>query len=265
MKTSRSTRTCLAALLASALGSIASASAQQVIVVSSNGFAAPYKLLAPKFEAASGEHLKSLWGSSMGPSPDAIPNRLARGEDADVVIMARSELDNLAKKGLVVEGSQADLAESRIGMAVKAGAPTPDISTVDAFKQTLLHAKSIGYSSSSSGVYLANTLFPKLGLADAIAQKGVKAVTEPVGNFVARGEVEIGFQQMGELKAVPGITIVGPIPAELQKVTNFAAGIVTTSKNKAGAAALIHFLASPAACPAMVETALDPLACPNHP
>lgn len=251
-------------LLASGLVCSSLAKAQEVIVISSNGFAASYKLLAPTFESSSGLHLKSIWGSSMGPSLEAIPNRLARGEDADVVIMARSALDILAKKGLVVEGSQVDLAESRIGIAVKAGAPAPDISTVEAFKKALLDAKSIGYSSSSSGVYLSTVLFPRLGLEAALAPKSMKAVTEPVGNLIARGEVEIGFQQMGELQAVNGIRIVGPIPAELQKVTSFAAGIVAASKNKDGAKALIRFLISPAACPIMVQTSLDPVACPAH-
>jgi molybdate transport system substrate-binding protein len=229
--------------------------------MSSNGFAAPFKQLAPTYESSSKTHLTPVWGSSMGASPDSIPSRLGRGEAADVVIMARSELDSLAKKGLVVEGSQTDLAHSRIGMAVRAGAPVPNISTVAAFKSVLLGAKSIAYSSSSSGVYVSTELYQRLGLNEQLAPKSKKIVTEPVGNVIARGEAEIGFQQLSELQAVQGITIVGPIPAELQKMTIFAVGIVASSHDQKAAQDFIHFLTSPAACPVIAQNSLEPVAC----
>jgi molybdate transport system substrate-binding protein len=237
------------------------AAAQEVTVMSSNGFAASYKLIAPVFETASGAHLKSIWGPSMGPSPASIPTRLANEEYADVVIMASTELDALAKKGLVVEGSQVALARSRIGMAVRAGAPVPDIGSISSFRKTLLNAKSIAYSSSASGVYLSTELFRRMGIESEVAAKSREIVTEPVGEVVARGEVEIGFQQMSELRPINGITIVGPIPDELQKITLFAAGVVAKSHNKKAAQSLIRFLASSSACNAMEQTGLEPIAC----
>jgi molybdate transport system substrate-binding protein len=240
------------------------AAAQDLTVVSSGGFAAPYKLLAPEFEKSTSAHLTSAWGASMGSTPTAIPMRLARNEPADVVIMARSELDGLAKKGLVVEGSQVDLALSRIGMAVKAGAKVPDIHTAAAFTKTLLDAKSIAYSDSASGVYLSTELFKRLGIEKEIAAKSHRILGDPVGEAVARGDAEIGFQQMSELKPIAGITIVGPIPDDLQKVTVFAAGVVAASQHKDAASALVRFLASPGACPPIVQSSLEPVACASN-
>lgn len=239
----------------------ANAVAQDLTVMSSGGFAPAYKELAPGYEAANGAHLNSVWGPSMGSTPGAIPVRLAHNEPADVVIMARSELDNLAKNGLVVEGSQVDLVRSRIGMAVRAGAPLPDISTVDAFRRTLLQARSIAYSDSASGVYISSELFKRLGIDQQVAAKSRQIPAEPVGEVVARGDAEVGFQQMSELKPVAGITIVGPIPDELQKTTVFAAGIVKSSSHKEAAQALIQYLASPNACPVIAKSALEPVAC----
>lgn len=234
---------------------------QDLTVMSSGGFAAAYKLLAPRFEETTHTHVNSIWGPSMGSTPGAIPMRLARNEPGDVVIMARSELDALAQKGLVVQGSQVDLVRSRIGMAVKAGARVPDISTVEAFKKTLLDAKSIAYSDSASGVYISSELWKRLGLEAELAPKSRRILAEPVGEVVAKGEAEIGFQQMSELKPVAGVTVVGAIPNELQKVTVFAAGVVSSSKHKDEARALIQFLASQSACPVIEQSALDPVAC----
>jgi molybdate transport system substrate-binding protein len=238
------------------------AHAQQLVVISSGGFAPAYKTLAPGFEKASGVHLVSVWGPSMGTTPGAIPVRLEKGEPGDVVIMARSELDALAKKGLVLEGSQVDLVRSVIGLAVKAGAPVPNISTVDAFRAALLHASSIAYSDSASGVYIASEMYKKLGVGPQLAAKSRQIPAEPVGLVVARGEAEMGFQQMSELKSIAGITVVGPIPDAMQKITVFAAGIVVSSKHKSDARQLIRFLSSARACSVIEESALDPVACP---
>ena len=235
--------------------------AQQLIVMSSGGFAPAYKLLAPGFEKSRGIHLAPLWGPSMGTTPGAIPMRLSRGEPSDIVIMARTELDSLAKRGLVVEGSQVDLVRSQIGMAVKAGAPVPDISTVDTFRAALLHAKSIAYSDSASGVYIANEMYKKLGVEAELAGKSRQIPADPVGMVVARGDAEIGFQQMSELKPIPGITIVGLIPDDVQKITVFAAGIVASSTQKEAARAFIDFLSSKQACPMIQDSALEPVAC----
>jgi molybdate transport system substrate-binding protein len=243
----------------------ANACAQTIKVMSSGGFSAAYKLLAPQFEKATGVHPETVWGPSMGTTPGAIPVRLARGESADVVIMVRSALDKLAKKGVVVEGSQVDLARSQIGMAVRAGAEPPDISSVAAFRSALLRAKSIAYSDSASGVYVASTLFKRLGIEKEMANKGRQIPAEPVGLVVARGEAEIGFQQMSELLPIPGITIVGPIPDEVQEITLFSAGIVASSKAHETGSTLIRYLASPASCATIKQTALDPVACASDP
>lgn len=243
----------------------ANARAQAIKVMISGGFSAAYKVLAPQFEETAGVHLETVSGPSMGTTPGAIPVRLEHGEPADVVIMVRAALDELLKKGEVADGSQVDLARSRIGMAVRAGTPTPDISSVEAFRRTLLQARSVAYSDSASGVYIASTLFKRLGIEKEMAAKSHQIPAEPVGLVVARGEAEIGFQQMSELLPISGITVVGPIPEEVQEITVFSAGIVTSSKAQEAARNLIRYLASPDRCPAIKQTALDPVACGSDP
>ena len=142
-------------------------------------------------------------------------------------------------------------------MAVRAGARKPDIGSVDALKRALLEAKSIAYSDSASGVYLSTEMFQRLGIASQIAGRCKRIAGEPVGAVVARGDAEIGFQQISELLPVPGIDYVGPLPPEVQKVTLFSAGVATGSTHPAAAGALIKFLASPAAIPAIVKSGLE--------
>lgn len=244
-----------------ALFTAATVRAAEIKVVTSGAFTAAYLKLVPEYERAAHHKLVTEFGPSMGTTHNAIPLRLERGEAIDVVIMAAPALAELMKQGKVQAGSRVDLVESRIGMAVKAGAPKPDIGTVDALKRTLLNAKSIAYSDSASGVYLSTELFPKLGIADQIRGKSRKIEADPVGEAVARGEIEIGFQQISELRPVKGIDIVGPLPPGAQKVTIFAAGIPATSKHPAEARVLIQWLASPAAYSAIKESGLDPA---NH-
>jgi molybdate transport system substrate-binding protein len=239
------------------LTAVSAASAAEVNVVSSGGFAAAYKALAPEYEKQTGNALNTGWGPSMGETKNAIPNRLQRGEPIDVVIMVRDALDELAAQGKVIPESRVDLARSTIGMAVKAGAPKPDISTVDALKRTLLNAKSIAYSDSASGVYLSTVMFKRLGIADEIKDKARMIPAEPVAKVVARGEAEIGFQQVSELLPVPGIDFVGPLPADVQYVTVFSAGVVKGVRNPEAAQSLIRFLAAPAAAPAVERTGLE--------
>ena len=156
-------------------------------------------------------------------------------------------------------GSRVDLVRSSIGVAVRAGAPKPDISSVEALKRTLLGAKSIAYSASASGVYLSQELFPRLGIADQIKAKCHRIANEPVGAVVARGDAEIGFQQISELLPVAGIDYVGPLPPDVQKVTVFSAGVAVGAKHPEAARALIKFLASPAVVPAITKSGLEPL------
>ena len=249
MKTiSRRSLTRIAALaLAGVLMSAAAARAATIKVVTSGAFTAAYLELVPEFESATHSQLVTEFGPSMGTTHNAIPVRLERGEAIDVVIMAGPALANLIERGKVKADSRVDLVQSRIGMAVKAGAPKPDISTIDALKRTLLEAKSIAYSDSASGVYLSTELFPKLGIAEKIKDKTRKIEADPVGGGVAKGEVEIGFQQISELRPVKGIDIVGELPPGAQRVTVFAAGIPVTATNPEAAKRLIQWLASPAA------------------
>jgi molybdate transport system substrate-binding protein len=232
--------------------------ADEIKVVTSGGFTAAYLELVPQYEAATHNKLATEFGPSMGTTHNAIPIRLERGEVIDVVIMAAPALDDLIKQGKVRAGSRVDLVQSLIGMAVKAGAPRPDISTVEALKRTLLAAKSIAYSDSASGVYLSTELFPKLGIADQIKGKSKKIEADPVGGVVATGEFEIGFQQISELRPVKGIDIVGPLPPGAQRVTVFAAGIPATATHPEAAKALIEWLASPVAYAAIKKSGLEP-------
>jgi molybdate transport system substrate-binding protein len=244
--------------LVCALFTVAAARADEIKVVTSGGFTAAYLELVPEYEASTHNKLVTEFGPSMGTTHNAIPIRLERGEAIDVVIMAGPALDDLIKQGKVRAGSRIDLVKSYIGMAVKAGAPRPDISTVEALKQTLLAAKSIAYSDSASGVYLSTELFPKLGIADQIKGKSKKIEADPVGGVVATGEFEIGFQQISELRPVKGIDIVGPLPPGAQRVTVFAAGIPTTATHPEAAKALIEWLASPVAFSAIKKSGLEP-------
>ncbi len=227
-------------------------------VLISGAFTAAYQEISPRYEKESGNHLVMAPGASMGTTPTAIPMRLERKEPADVAIMARDALDKLAAKGQVIADSETDLGLSKIAMAVREGAPLPDISTDEALRETLLKAKSIAYSDSSSGVYLSTVLFKKLGISEQVAAKSHMIPGTPVGENIARGEEEIGFQQVSELKPVKGIHIVGLLPEDVQKVTTFSAGVVTTSAHPDEALALVRFLASDASYAAIRASGMEP-------
>ncbi len=234
------------------------ASQPQLTVMVSGAFEHTLRKLAPEYERRSGVHLVIVTGPSMGATYNAIPNRLGRNEPADVVILARESLDRLAGAGKVRPESVRDLVLSPIAMAVKAGAPVPDISTPEALRDTLLRARSVAYSDSASGVYISTQLFPRLGIADAMTGKARKIEATPVGLIVARGEAEIGFQQLSELKPIAGIRIVGLLPADLQKVTRFSAGTVTLSAQPEQGRAFIAFLRSRYAHRIATESGLQP-------
>jgi molybdate transport system substrate-binding protein len=234
--------------------------AEEIRVVTSGGFAAALHDLAPAFERTAHMTVVIAEGSTMGREPTSIPNRLARGEAIDVVILSSASVDEFIASGKVLAGSRADLGRSGIGMAVRAGARKPDISSVDALKRTLVEAKSIAYSSSISGVYLSTELFQRLGVADQVLPKSRRIDGERVGAVVARGEAEIGFQQVSELVPIAGIDYVGPLPADVQRITTFSAGIVASSRNADGARALIRFLSAPEAVPTISKTGLEPAA-----
>ena len=233
------------------------AHAEQVNVMTSGGFTAAYKILGPKFAAATGNTLDTQFGPSMGKAPEAIPNRLARGEHADVVIMVGYALDELIKQGKVDPASRVELADSRIGMVVRAGAPKPDISNVESLKKTLLDAQSVAYSDSASGVYIEQQLFKKLGIEDQLKPKAKMIAKIPVGSVVGTGDYQLGFQQVSELLPVPGVSFVAKIPESVQSVTRFAAGIPVNAQHPAEAKALLAYLAAPAAQADVQATGLD--------
>jgi molybdate transport system substrate-binding protein len=247
-----------ALVVASTLLFAGTAYGAEIHVLISGGFSAAYRDLAPEFERTTKHTLVTGRGASMGSTPDSIPSRLQRGEPVDVLIMVEGALDGLIKQGKMVGGSRVDLARSKIGMAVRAGAPKPDISSVDAFKRALLEAKSVAYSDSATGVYISTVLFPRLGIADQMKGKGKMMPGDHVRAVVARGEAELGFLPISELLGVPGIDYVGPLPGEIQKVTVYSAGIAVGAKEPDAARALLEFLASPAAASAITKSGLEP-------
>jgi len=247
-----------ALLVASMLFLVRTASADDIRVMTSGAFTAGYLELLPQLERSIKGKVVTVT-TSMGTGSDSIPSRLERGEAVDVVIMADDALGQLIKAGRVLANSRVELARSSIGMAVRAGAPKPDISSVDALKRTLLQANSIAYSASVSGLYISTELFQRLGIADQMLGKSQRIDRERVGAVVARGEAEIGFQQISELLPVPGIDYVGPLPPEVQRVTVFSAGVAASSKNADAARALIRFLASSEAAGTVAKSGLEPM------
>lgn len=234
--------------------------AEEIRVISSGGFTEAYRLLAPQFEAETGDVLITEYGASSGGAPDSIPMRLDRGEPADLIILARYALDDLTEAGFVRAETRTDLVASKIGMVVRDGSAHPDISTREAFVATLLNAESIAFSASASGTYLSEDLFPRLGIWDRVKDKSLRVVSERVAAVVARGEAEIGFQQISELLPVEGADYVGPVPEDLQIVTLFSAGVTTSAENAAGAMRLLDYLSSREVAPIIAATGLDPIA-----
>jgi molybdate transport system substrate-binding protein len=229
-----------------------------IIVMTSGAFTAPLLDLIPEYERVSGNKI-IVATTSIGTGESSIPNRLRRGDAVDVVIVAEGVLAGFINEGLIAAESHTPLARSAIGMAVRAGAAKPDIGTVDALKRVLLQARSIAYSASVSGDYVSTELFQRLGIADQVTGKSRRVPGgERVGAALARGEAEIGFQQISELLPVPGIEVVGPLPPEVQKVSVFSAGVASGSRNAEAARALIKFLASPEAAHAVAKSGLEP-------
>jgi molybdate transport system substrate-binding protein len=231
----------------------------EIRVMTSGAFTAAYLELIPRLELLTKKKIVTA-ATSIGTGENSIPNRLRRGEPVDVVIVADGVLVGFIKDGLIMADSYTPIARSAIGVAVRAGAPKPDIGTVDALKRTLLQAKSIAYSASVSGDYLSTELLQRLGIAEQVLSKCRRIEGgERVGAVVARGEAEIGFQQMSELLPVPGIDHVTPLPPEVQKVSVFSAGVAVNTKDPDAAHALIRFLASPEAARAITNSGLEPI------
>jgi molybdate transport system substrate-binding protein len=226
----------------------------QVNVIISGGFNAAYRALLPEFERTSGVTVTTTSGGSVGSGPNTIGAQVRRGVLADVIILAREGLSELITEGRTVPGTDVDLARSIIGVIVHAGAPKPDISTVEALKQTLLKAKSVAMSSSTSGVYLTTVLFPKLGIADQMKDK----ISTNGSAAVGKGEAELGLQQVSEVLVVPNVDFVGTIPESVQYVTIYSAAVVKGSLQIDASRRLIAFLSSERAMPVIKKSGMEP-------
>lgn len=225
----------------------------QITVISSGGFRAAFLEIVPEFERTTGIKVTMTSGASQGTGPNTIGAQLRRGVPGDVVIMSREGLDELIAEGRIVAGTDVNLAHTPLGVAVRAGASKPDISTVDAVKQMLLRAKSVAFMSSTTGIYLTTSLFPRLGISDEIAGK---STTSGVA-AVASGDAEIAIQPVSELLHVPGADFVGAIPAEIQYVSVFAAAVVVGSREPEACKRLITFLASEKTTAAITKSGME--------
>ena len=227
--------------------------AAEIKVMSSSAMKAAYLELVPGFERATGHKVVTSWI----PGVDLM-KRVSEGEACDLVIMQASSIDELIKLGRIAPGSRVDLAKSGVGIAVRAGATRPDISSADALRRTLLAAKSLAYSTGPSGVYVLG-LFQRMGILDELKARSRQIKGEPVGAVVARGEAEIGFQQVSELLPVLGIDMIGPLPPDIQQITVFSAGLHAAAKEPAAATALARFITAPAAAAVIRKTGLEPV------
>ena len=229
----------------------------QVKVIISGGFSTAYRELLPEFEKTTGIAVTTGSGASQGKGPQTIAAQLERGVPFDVVIMSREGLTELIAAGRILKGSDVDLATAAIGVAVRPGAPKPDVSTVEGFRRALLGAKLIAVPGSTSGIYLVEKVFPRLGIADRIKVKVTERGSQSAG-LVASGEADMAVQPVSELMSVPGIQYVGRIADELQLIQMFSAAIVQGSKQPAEAKRLIQFLASDRAGAAIRKNGMDP-------
>jgi len=229
------------------------AGAAEIKVASTQATEEAYKELVAQFEKATGHKVTTYFSGTLN-----VSKKLAEGEPYDLVIMSASAIEEQIKLGKVAAGSRVNLASSGTGLAVKRGAPKPDIASIDALKKTLLTAKSIGYSTGPSGVYVVG-MFQKLGIGDEVKPKLKQTPSGVfVGTLIANGDAEIGFQQISELVHFPGIDYVGPLPAEVQNTTMFSTGIHSAAKEAEAAKALVKFLTAPAAAPAIKKHGLEP-------
>ena len=235
------------------------ATPRQLTVMTSGTFAPALAVLGPGFERETGVSLTVVRGASLGDSPTSIPSRLSTDEYADVIILSKDSLSRLMEQGEVRPETSVELARSRIAMAVRAGAEKPDITTVDAFIDAVRQAESFGYSASVSGTYLSTEVFPELGIWEEIESKSFRVSDEPVAALVARGEIEIGFQQVSEILAVDGVELAGPLPDELQRVTTFSAAVTARSVNLTSAQALLEFLSSESVADTIASMGLEPV------
>ncbi len=248
-------RTRFAWAAAMVFAGVASVRAADITVIGSPGTRAPYSMLVPRFESATGNKVTTTWGGVT-----EVARRVADGEIADVVMLPAAQIDDLIRKGELVAATRVDVARSGIGVAVRDGAPKIDISSPAALRNALLAAKSIAFSAGPSGIHIAR-LINAWGISDAVKSRIVPPVPNlPIGEMIARGDAEIGFQQISELLPVKGIDYLGPLPADIQEITLFSAALHREANPNAIAAAraLLQFLVAPAAAPVIRQTGMDP-------
>ena len=245
------------ALLLSLLLAYSCPSMAQIKVIISGGFSTAYRQVLPEFEKTTGISVTTGSGASQGKGPTTIASQLERGEPFDVVIMSREGLEELKAAGRILAGSDVDLATAAIGVAVRAGAPKPEVTTVEGLKRALLGAKLIAVPQSTSGIFLVKTVFPKLGIAERIHVKMYERGSQSAA-AVATGEADLAVQPVSELLSVRGIDYVGRIADELQLIQMFSAAIVKDSKQADPARRLIQFLASERAAAAITKNGMEP-------
>ncbi len=230
-------------------------SAAEIKVLTAGAMKAVVVELIPAFEAASG-HKVVIDNDTAG----GLARRIGGGETFDVAVITPGVIDTLIKDARVAAGSRIDLAKVGMGVAIKVGAPKPDISTVDAFKATLLAAKSVTYidpkAGGSSGIYF-DKLIERLGIAEPVRAKAKLLPGGYVADLVAKGEAELAIHQISEIVPVAGVVLVGPLPAEVQNTTVYSGGISTTARDPAAATALLAHLASAAAKPVLAKKGME--------
>jgi len=246
-------------IMAAIMLSSATVAGAELNVLMSGGFSGAYEKLLPEFERTSGVKVTTRSGASQGSGPQTIAAQLARGVPADVVILSREGLTDLIAANKITGGTDVNLAQVPLGIGVRAKAPKPDVSTVEAFKQTMMKAKKIAIPGSTSGIWLKNDLFPRLGIADKISVE-MKPRGTDVTNMVAAGEADIAVLPVREILVAAGVDYAGSLPSELQLVQVFAAAVVAGSKEIEASKRLIEFLASPRASEAIKSSGMEPLA-----
>lgn len=259
MKTTRPVALLFGASLAGLLALSPASEAAELKIIASGALKGAMEHLRPAYEKASGNTLSISWGPSMGESPESIPQRIKHNEPMDLAIMATETLDLLAPSGAFDLATRRDVADSRIGIGVPHGTPRPDVSSVAALRAALLKSGRIAYSQGASGVFIRTELFKRLGIEEQVKGKTVEIVgKELVGTALARGEADIGMQQVSELKVTPGVDFLGPLPEAVQKVSRFCAAVARQAPHTKDAEQFIAFLTSPHARQLLAESGLEP-------
>jgi molybdate transport system substrate-binding protein len=227
-------------------------------VLISGGFSAAYERLLPEFKRTSGIKVTTGSGASQGTGPQTIAAQLTRGVPADVVILSREGLTELVAAKRIVAGTDVDLAQVPLGVAVQAGIPKPDVSTVDAFRQVLLKAKAVAMPGSTSGIWLRTDLFPRLGIAEMVNMKMAPRGTDAT-RMVAAGDVDLAVMPVSEIMHAEGVEFAGSIAPEIQFVQMFSAAVVAGSREIEGSKRLIAFLASARASEVIRNSGMEPV------